>query len=493
MTVGHPPLTTDRSSPSAPRPERFGPPTLRLAGIIGLLAFALNAIAVGVPRPWRDEAATHMANERTLPELWSMLDRIDAVHGSYYLLIRVWQLQFGESILSLRMLSVIALAVGAAAMTLLGAELFDRATALWAGLGYALLPALTGAASEARSYALAAALVTGAMLTFRLATRRQGYLWWVCYAVLAAASIYVFLYAALAYVVLAVMLIWLPARARVAACVSTVAAAALTVPLLIRVSGQAAQVSWLEDYHYGPPQIIADAFWGQVDWLAWLGVGLSLVAVGHAVRLGKEPARRAPVVWVLGWLVLPSVILCTVGAFAAVYHPRYLAFSVPALALVIGLLLSRLSGRRLIAALVVYAVACVPPLVTSRLPEAKPTVAAAVAVLAENSRPGDGLYVVRYDRHALSWSFPDAVRQLDNVGADTGDGWRAEELKQPSRPVRKIAGRLNSVQRVWIFADKGWRLPETAAAFARLGFHPVRTLTVDPGYPVTLMLLERTG
>ncbi len=493
MTVGHPPLTSDRSAPSDARTERFGAPTLRLAGLIGLLAFVLNAIAVGVPRPWRDEAATHMANERTLPQLWSMLERIDAVHGTYYLLVRVWQQLFGEAILSLRMLSVLAVAVGAALMTLLGAELFDRATGLWAGLGYALLPPLTGAAVEARSYALATALVTGAMLAFRLATRRRGYLWWVCYTVLAAASIYVFLYAALAYVVLAVMLIWLPARARVSACVSTAAAAGLSVPLLIRVSGQSAQVSWLEEYHYGLPQIVADAFWGQVDWLAWLGVGLSLVALGHAVRLLREPALRAPVVWVLGWLVLPSVILCTVGAFAAVYHPRYLGFSVPALALLIGLLLSRLSGRRLIAALVVYAVACVPPLVASRLPNAKPTAAAAVAVLAENSRPGDALYIVRYDRHALAWSFPDAVQQLSNVGADTGDGWRAEELKQPSLGVRKIADRLTSVQRVWIFADKGWRLPETEAAFAHLGFHPLRTVSVDPGYPVTLVLLERTG
>ncbi len=238
------------------------------------------------------------------------------------------------------------------------------------------------------------------------------------------------------------MLIWLPARTRRVGLCRDRRAAVLSVPLLIRVAGQGAQVSWLEEYHYGLPQIVADAFWGQVDWLAWLGVGLSLVAVGHAVRLGKEPALRAPVVWVLGWLVLPSVILCTVGAFAAVYHPRYLAFSVPALALVIGLLLSRLSGRRLIAALVVYAVACVPPLVASRLPNAKPTAAAAVAVLAENSRPGDGLYVVRYDRHALPWSFPDAVdaTRRRRVPTPVTDG-APRTLKQPSLPVGRIAER----------------------------------------------------
>ena len=52
----------------------------------------------------------------------------------------------------------------------------------------------------------------------------------------------------------------------------------------------------------------------------------------------REPAEVAKpsLASRLGWLVLPSVILCTVGAFAAVYHPRYLGFSVPALALLVG-------------------------------------------------------------------------------------------------------------------------------------------------------------
>ncbi len=493
MTVGQAPPIESQQSAVVDRPHRFGRGVLRLAVLVTGVALVINAVAVGVPRPWRDEAATHMANQRTLPQLWSMLDHIDAVHGCYYLIVRLWQHPFGDSILSLRMLSVLAVAVGAGLLTLLAAELFGAAAAPWSGLSYALLPQLTWAAGEARSYALSAALVTAAMLAFWLATRRQRYYWWICYLALATAAVYVFVYSALAFAGVGLALIWLPPRTRRAAALATLGAAALSVPVVVRVAGQGAQVSWLEEYHYGAEQLVADAFWGQVGWAAWLGVGLSVLALGYAGWLLRQRPLRGPIVCVLGWLLVPSVVLGTAGSFVAIYHPRYVTFSVPALALVLGLASSRLPGRRKLIAGLLLLLACVPALVESRGPQAKPTVAAAVAVLAEQSRPGDGLYVVRYDRHALPWSFPETVDALDDVGADTGPGWRAETLKQPSVPVRRIGARLTSVNRVWVFADKGIRLEQTERAFARLGFRPTWTTTVEQGYLVTLVLMERTG
>ncbi len=474
------------------RPGRLGSGVLRLAGLVAVVAFAVNSIAVGVPRPWRDEAATHMANQRTLQQLWSMLDHIDAVHGCYYLIVRLWQYPFGDSILSLRMLSVLAVAVGAGLMTLLAAELFGAAAAPWSGLGYAVLPQLTWAAGEARSYALSAALVTGAMLAFWLAVRRQRY-WWVCYTLLATAAVYVFVYSALAFAGVALALIWLPSRIRRSAALATLAAAVLSVPLAVRVAGQGDQVSWLEEYHYGAEQLVADAFWGQVGWAAWLGVGLSVLALGHAAWLFRQRPLRGPLACALGWLLVPSVVLATAGLFAAIYHPRYVAFSVPALALVLGLASSRLPGRHRLIAGFLLILACVPALVESRGPQAKPTVAPAMAVLAQQSRPGDGLYIVRYDRHGLPWSFPEVVDALDDVGADTGQAWRSETLKRPSLPVRRIGERLVSLNRVWVLADKGIRLEQTERAFARLGFRATWTATVEQGYLVVLVLMERTG
>jgi mannosyltransferase len=491
VTAGQAP-PTERRQPAAGDPVRgLSREVVRLAGMVAGLALLVNAIAVDVPRAWRDEAATHMANQRTLPQLWSMLDHIDAVHGVYYLIVRLWQHGFGESILSLRMLSVLAVAVGAGLITLLAAELFGAAAAPWSGLCYALLPPLTWAAGEARSYALSAALVTAAMLAFWIAVRRQR-LWWVWYALLAAAGIYVFVYSALAFAGVGLAMIWLPAHARLRALLATLGAATLSVPLVVRVAGQGDQVSWLADYHYGAEQLVADAFWGQVGWAAWLGVALSVLALGYAGRLLRERALRGPLACVLGWLLVPSAVLGTAGVFAAIYHPRYVTFSVPALALLLGLVASRLGGLRLIAGLLLT-LACVPALIQSRGPQAKSTAAAAVAVLAEAGRPGDGLYIVRYDRHALPWSFPEAVAALDDVGADRGQAWRGETLKQPSRPVRSIGERLAAVNRVWVFADKGIRVEQTLRAFDRLGFRPTRTTTVEDGYEVTLILLERTG
>ena len=82
---------------------------------------------------------------------------------------------------------------------------------------------------------------------------------------------------------------------------------------------------------------------------------------------------------------------------------------------------------------------------------------------------------------------------LDDVGADTGQAWRSETLKRPSLPVGRIGERLVSLNRVWVLADKGIRLEQTERAFARLGFRATWTATVEQGYLVVLVLMERTG
>ncbi len=463
---------------------------LYLAGVVGAVAFALNAVAVGVPLPWRDEAATHLANQRSIGQLWSMLGHVDAVHGAYYVLVRVWQHLFGGSPVSLRLLSVLAIAVGAALMSLLAAELFGKRAAWWAGMTYAVLPPLTWAATEARSYALSAALVTATMLFFWLSVRKGGW-WWVGYAVLAAASVAVFVYSALALVGLAVVGIWLPSRTRIAAALASAAAALAVLPLLIVVPTQTGQVSWLADQTLGVTDIVGRAFWGPVDPATWIGVGLSLAGIGYACWSLRDRALRAPLVGVLAWLVVPSLVLVLLNTQTPAYHPRYVTFSVPALALLGSLPLSRLRSWRAVLAGVVLVAVCAPAFVESRGPDAKQTARPAAAILADLSRPGDGLYIVRYDRHALAWSFPESVAGLRNVGADTRNAWRSVSLKQPSRKVPGIAGRLGSVDRIWVWADGGLRLAQTEEAFARLGYRTTRTVQVSQGYPVTLALLER--
>src|ERR1700712_4723000 len=52
---------------------------------------------------WRDEAATWQVAHRTVPEIWHMLDRIDVVHGLYYLFMHGVFTVFGDNLVTLRM------------------------------------------------------------------------------------------------------------------------------------------------------------------------------------------------------------------------------------------------------------------------------------------------------------------------------------------------------------------------------------------------------
>jgi mannosyltransferase len=465
--------------------------TFRWAGLLAVLTFCVNLIGLGAPAAWRDEAATWVANQRSVPDLLSMLRHVDAVHGTYYLLMRAWQALFGDSIVSLRMLSVVAVAVGAGLATLLAAELFGPAAAPWCGLLYGIVPPLTWAAGEARSSALSAALVTAAMLAFWIAVRRRRWWNWAVYALTATASVYVFFYSALAFVGLSVVLMWLPARIRLPSILATASAAVASLPIVLVAIGETDQVSWLQKYRFGVRQVIAVAFWGRVDWAGWLGAALLVAALAFACWCLRSPDLRGRLAGVLGWLLVPSLVLLATTAFTPVYHPRYVTFSVPALALLLGFAISRLSGWRQWLALALVVTACAPSFLVNRSPHGKVTAGPAVAELARQSQPGDGLYIVRFDRHALDWAFPGQLPNLTNIGADTVSGWRSRTLKWPSLAVPKIADRLAGHARVWIFADHETRLSPTEQAFSLFGYRAVQTIHVTNGYPVTLVLMVR--
>lgn len=80
---------------------------------------------------WRDEAATWQVAGRSVSDIWHMLGQVDAVHGLYYLLMHGLFECFGPSTTTLRLPSVLAMAVAAACATVIG----HRLAGVWAGLG----------------------------------------------------------------------------------------------------------------------------------------------------------------------------------------------------------------------------------------------------------------------------------------------------------------------------------------------------------------------
>ncbi|MGH3276070.1 MAG: hypothetical protein ACRDNZ_17310, partial [Streptosporangiaceae bacterium] len=140
--------------------RRYWPAVVAVAVMTGLGLWGLaRDSAMG-----NDEVATRWAASLSLPQLAHLLRHVDAVHGSYYLLMHAW-MAVGTSPAALRVPSVIAMAGAVALIAILGQRLTGSAWAgLFAGLITALTPAISYYGQTARSYALVFASVTAATL-----------------------------------------------------------------------------------------------------------------------------------------------------------------------------------------------------------------------------------------------------------------------------------------------------------------------------------------
>ena len=101
------------------------PPLVLVLGFIGLDRHSV----------WRDEAASLVAVDRSLPQLWTMLAHVESVHAVYYTFLHVW-LQPGGGEVWARVPSVLAMAVTAGLLAVVGST--ARLGAGRAGRGPAL-------------------------------------------------------------------------------------------------------------------------------------------------------------------------------------------------------------------------------------------------------------------------------------------------------------------------------------------------------------------
>ncbi len=217
----------------------FGvPPALTL--LLGLWGITRNNSM------WRDEAATWEAAHRTIPEIWSLLGRIDMVHGLYYLFMHGVFTVFGDRLYCLRLPSLLAMACATALLTLLlptGRRLHRLAT----GLAFALLPAVQQYAQEGRPYALVTACEVLACWLLVTAVDASNWCHWAAYGttVLVAALLNWFslliLFAHAATIALA-----RTPRAVIARWALSASCAVLgSLPLVMASQAQSGQVSWI--------------------------------------------------------------------------------------------------------------------------------------------------------------------------------------------------------------------------------------------------------
>ncbi len=306
------------------------------------MAFSWN------PTYWGDEAASIMSAQRSLPSLFELVQRVDAVHGLYYLFLHFWIGLFGISEFAVRFPSAIAVGVTAAGIVVLARRFSSNRVALIAGLACIALPRFTYMGLEARAYGPSAAVAVWltVLLIALVQSRAQRWQYWAGYALLAAFGIWLFLYLALLLVVHGAYLL-LDRRSRALRrpwAIASASAVFACAPVIVAAIFERDQIAFLSTQPLSPDGIFVTPWFGTI-FVAVIAWALIVLAIVTALRRRSHRQSRLTLLAAL-WLIIPAAILmATTLALLPIYSVRYLSFATPAAALLIGLGVDAL-GRR---------------------------------------------------------------------------------------------------------------------------------------------------
>jgi mannosyltransferase len=425
-----------------------------------LITLSVTLWRIGGPSFWRDEGATLSAVHRSLPELIRMLGRMDAVHGTYYLLMWLLVRLAGSGELALRLPSALSMAAAAGLLTTLGRRLAGPAAGLAAGLSFAAIPAVSWFGQDARPFALETAAATAASYCFVRFLDDSAGRWARWYAVsligLGLANIFGLLLIAAHGTTLLVQRGRTGRSGRQLACrwLATVTVAVVVLlPLEVLAWSQRGQVSWLRT-----PLAAALASTGRLAGPPGAELAVAVVMVAALAVTALAGRSRFRTAWPgrlaalgLPWLFGPVALLIVGSQLQPVYTFRYIVFCEPALALLIGAGLAALGRVAGPAALVLIVLAGLPAQLGERGPDGHSDNTRAMdQIIARQARPGDGvIYPQGPGMTSFAAAYPYGLARLDNLSAGRSPA-QAGTISGTSAPLRVVRSRLARVSRVWV-------------------------------------------
>jgi mannosyltransferase len=439
-------------------PDRADP---WLAAVVAVL---VSAMLSWRPSFWFDEAATIAAADRSEIDIFRLVLNFDAVHAVYYLGMHAWLCWVPINEFTARLPSAVAVGVAAAGLIVLGKLIADRPTA-WAGAAaFTVLPRTLWSAVEARSYALTAALAVWLTVVLVIAATRDGSALWALYGFILALAVISFVYLALLVlahaVTLAVQRKW---RALLPVGLATAAGLGLASPLVGLAAGQRAHQLWW----IGSGDYLTGVLWEQ--WLTgsrlFMCASLIVLIWGTAL-FGRRQAPDAVTALAVAvpWALIPTAGLVMYSMLTDnVYQPRYLTFTAPGFALMLGACVAAIARNRsrvLAASLAALALSAGTAFLTQRSSYPKPGGAdySAVAdVVSANARPRDCVafsHAQHEPLRAIAAARPDAFTGLDDVAAGVSGAYAAQlwtqDLPLQSESVRS---RLTGCAVLWAIID----------------------------------------
>ena len=398
--------------------------------IIAVFAAAVSLVGAARPSFWYDEAATISASySRSLDQLWQMLRNVDAVHGLYYVLMHGWFQIFPPTEFWSRVPSGLAVGGAAAGVVVLGKQFSSRTVAVTSGVVCAILPRTTWAGVEARPYAMSMMVAVWLTVLLVVTARRDSRWLWLSYAAAQAMSVVLDLYLVLLLLAhFAFICVCLRTREVVMRSAMTSALAGLAVaPFLVKAVGQVHQISWVAPIGR---RTIEDLLVQQYFERSPMFAILSALVIATAIALWRfasielaKPERQL-LILAVGWLVIPTaLIVAWSAAVHPIYTPRYLCFTAPAMALVLGVCVGAVATKPWMAVAIVslFAVTAAPNYIRAqRNPYAKYGMdySQVADLISTKAAPGDCLLVndavtfMPAPMRPLLAARPDAYRKL---------------------------------------------------------------------------------
>ena len=317
-----------------------------------LLMLLTGCYQLNRPEMWADELWSWSFAADPVHELVVSASRSNPAELGYDLALHYWMAAFGDSVVAMRMLSVLAMAGAAACVTLAGRRLAGARAGLLAGLVFALVPSVSRFAQEVRFYAPAVLAVALATLLLLRALDEPSVGRWAAYGGCLAVIGYldvVALSLVVGHAAGAALRWWQDRDARLLGFAAAAAAGlAACVPLVaLSLTKAGMQVFWIPR-----PGLDAYAF-GSFARILFFSTSVAAAVIILGV-LAWSAWRAAAFATAVAVLPVATVWLLSQGPHSY-FVGRYLLFTVGAWAILAGIALSLLDGRLAAGAVLVIA------------------------------------------------------------------------------------------------------------------------------------------
>lgn len=294
---------------------------------------------------WFDESYSAYLTRFEYPKIWAFTAS-DVHPPLYYFVLKTWAHFFGHTEVAMRSLSVIFGAIAVLFAFLWIKYKYGATAAITASTLLAISPVFVRYGQEMRMYTMVLAIVFAATYVLQLAVDNQRKRWWIIYAILLSLGMWTHYFCAFAWIAHLVYLCRLYGKKifqkKIVMCyVGAIVLYLPWIPSLIAQIGAVQNGFWIPDMsvhtvaNYWTETLVYQSSGETTNWLLMLLIVATIIIVSLAIRF-RSKMRLLLSIAVVPFLLL---ILLSMPPLSPIFIPRYVLYSMVAVALVSGVAL----------------------------------------------------------------------------------------------------------------------------------------------------------